>query len=229
MAIFAPNPPLESLQSSHAGIALTAPLALKFPRRVAPFAAVLEPTAAAFQDLHSLLEPGESTYIVANAAPIASTGLSSKGPFSVAQMLWPAGLVPPMSDGPQILPLDCTHGAEMLALTEIAFPGFFRIDTCRMGPYFGIRNTATELIAMCGERMNIGRTHELSGLCTHPSHRGQGHAQKLLAHLIRRHQAAGLGSYLHASAENVHAIDMYRRMGFLHCGEFPMYIVTRSA
>jgi GNAT superfamily N-acetyltransferase len=176
------------------------------------------------------MEPGESTYVLTNEPP-ATTQLACQGPFGVVQMEWPKDLAPPSvtEKTSQIVPLTCENAAEMVALTDIAFPGFFRPETCRMGPYFGIRSDSGELIAMCGERLNIGDFHELSGLCTHPDHRGKGYAQLLMSKLMRDHRAAGLGSYLHASSNNRNAIDIYLRMGFILRGEFPLYLVNRKA
>ena len=126
----------------------------------------------------------------------------------------------------------------MVELTSIAFPGFFRIRTCEMGPYFGIRsaggsgNNAGRLAAMCGERMNIRDSrerefHEISGLCTLPEFRGRGHAAALLAYLLHHHHNAGVRSYLHVASENTTAIALYQRLGFRPRGEFPLYSVRR--
>ncbi len=62
-ALLFPNPPLDSLSAALAHLALRRGLALKFPREITPFAALLENSPAALADLHSLLEPSESTYI----------------------------------------------------------------------------------------------------------------------------------------------------------------------
>ena len=115
----------------------------------------------------------------------------------------------------------------MVELTSIAFPGFFRIRTCEMGDYFGIRHDG-RLVAMCGERMNIGDYHEISGLCTHPDFRGRGYAGVLMMQLMRDHHNAGLQSYLHVSANNANAIALYERMDFDHRGEFQLRLITRE-
>ena len=194
ISLLFPNPPLESLQSTQQSFALTAARACKFPRPVIPFAAVTENTPEAFADLQSLMDPGESTYVVSYEQPAPSA-------------------------------LTCSNAAEMVALTDVAFPGFFRIRTCELGPYYGIR-AGGQLLAMCGERMNIGNFRELSGLCTHPDHRGKGYAQQLMTQLMHDHRAAGLRSYLHVSSSNAHAIELYLRMGFVLRGEFPLYLAT---
>ena len=228
-ALLFPNPPLASLSTTLAHLALRRGLALKFPREVTPFSALLENTAPALTDLHSLLEPAESTYVV-SFEPLPSTpGITLAGPYLVGQFEWPAGApLPPIPHNLPIESLTCAHAPEMVELTKIAFPGFFRIRTCEMGPYFGIRENG-RLVAMCGERMNIRNFHEISGLCTHPDHRGRGYAAALLAHLLHHHRAAGLRSYLHVASNNPTAIALYERLGFLSRGEFPLYSVLRSA
>ena len=136
-----PNPPLASLSTAFAAIALRRGLALKFPREITPFAALLENTPAALADLHSLLEPGEATFVVSFDLLPAAPGISAKGPYPVRQFEFPADApLPSLSPNLPIAPLTCAHAAEMVSLTDIAFPGYFRIRTCEMGPYFGIRS-----------------------------------------------------------------------------------------
>ena len=231
-ALLFPNPPLESLSTTLAHLALRRGLALKFPREVTPFSALLENTPAALTDLRSLLEPAESTYVVSFEPLPSAPAITLAGPYLVRQFEWPAGApLPPIPDNLPIEPLACAHAAEMVELTKIAFPGFFRIRTCEMGPYFGIRHNG-RLVAMCGERMNIrddhhGDFHEISGLCTLPEFRGRGYAPALLAYLLRRHHTADLRSYLHVASDNTTAIALYQRLGFVPRGEFPLYSVRR--
>src|ERR1700754_210466 len=101
----------------------------------------------------------------------------------------------------------------MVALTDIAFPGFFRARTCEMGSYYGVR-AGGELIAMGGERLMLEGYPEISGICTHPEHRGKGLAAGLIWRLVRKHRREGQVSWLHVAARNQHAIDLCRRLGF---------------
>jgi GNAT superfamily N-acetyltransferase len=225
------NPPMEALRSSQRHFAISAGRACKYPEDVTPFAAIGDNSTEALQDLFSIMTPGEATYIVSEAPPAMPNGLSCKGPLGVKQMTYPH--VRPLPDGPEIEGirielLSCANAVEMVELTSIAFPGFFRIRTCEMGSYYGIRHQG-QLAAMCGERMNIGDYHEISGLCTHPDFRGRGYAAVLMMQLMRDHREAGLRSYLHVSANNSTAIALYERMGFDHRGEFQLYLMTREA
>jgi ribosomal protein S18 acetylase RimI-like enzyme len=246
-ALLFSNPPLESLNSTLSHLALRRGLALKFPREVTRFSALLENSPAALTDLHSLLEPGESTYVISFDSLPPTPDITMAGPYLVRQFEFPADTpLPPLSPDLRIEPLTCAHAAEMVELTNIAFPGFFRLRTCEMGPYFGIRGAdgpgndargtgsrAGRLVAMCGERMNIrnsqGDFHEISGLCTLPEFRGRGYAPALLAHLLHYHHTTGLRSYLHVAADNPTAIALYHRLGFRARGEFPLYSVRRSS
>ena len=123
--------------------------------------------------------------------------------------------------------LAASDAPAMVALTTLAFPGFFRARTYIMGNYFGVHVDGV-LVAMAGERLSIGPCREISGVCTDPEHTGQGHAARLVLHLVREHSAAGLRSCLHVSAENARAIALYRRLGFAVRRELPMHRVARS-
>jgi predicted GNAT family acetyltransferase len=56
-----------------------------------------------------------------------------------------------------------------------------------MGSYVGVR-VHGRLIAMAGERLRLEEYPELSGICTHPEHRGKGLAAGLIGHLVEAHR-----------------------------------------
>ncbi len=112
-----------------------------------------------------------------------------------------------------IVALSNAHAAEMVALTDVAFPGFFRPRTNQMGAYYGLRSGG-ELIAMAGERFMLEGYPEISGVCTHPEHRGKGLAASLIAKLARDHRRDGVLSWLHVNVVNRRAQEIYRRIGF---------------
>ncbi len=82
-----------------------------------------------------------------------------------------------------------------------------------MGSYYGVRSDG-ELISMGGERLMLEGYSEISGVCTHPAHRGQGLAASLIWRLVRDHRRDGLVSWLHVAAANRRALDLYLRLGF---------------
>lgn len=220
---------MEALRTTHRQFAMRAGRACKYPADVAPFAAIEESSPEAMRDLRSLMQPGEATYVVSQT-PLAVEGISCKGPLAVKQMTYPRDREPPPApavDG-LIEPLSSKDAAAMVELTSIAFPGFFRIRTCEMGSYYGIRCDG-RLVAMCGERMAIQEYREISGLCTHPDYRGRGYGAGLMVQLMRDHREAGMESYLHVSANNAGAIALYERLDFEHRGEFALYLLTRES
>jgi predicted GNAT family acetyltransferase len=205
------NPVWHALQTRHRGLAVSAGDARRYPADVVPFAAVAAPSAAALQQLRSLLAPGESVWLFGEDYPHIPE-LSVKGTLDCFQMVLPEE-VEPADPKIEIVRLSDTNAGEMVALTTLAFPGFFRNRTCEMGSYYGVRSGG-ELIAMGGERLMLDGYAEISGVCTHPSHRGQGLAASLIWQLVRNHHRAGLVSWLHVSCDNYHAIEVYHRMGF---------------
>ncbi|HEX5431020.1 MAG TPA: GNAT family N-acetyltransferase [Bryobacteraceae bacterium] len=204
------NPVWHALRTRHRHFALAAGDALRYPADVAPFVAVGSPTGVCMMQLHTLLEPGESVWLIGCYPDVP--GLAVQGNLECLQMALPGGHAP-NHPAREVVRLSKADAAEMVALTAIAFPGFFRKRTCEMGSYYGVRSSG-ELIAMGGERLMLDGYAEISGVCTHPAHRGQGFAQSIISQIVGDHRRAGLRSWLHAGSENRRAIDLYLRMGF---------------
>ena len=61
----------------------------------------------------------------------------------------------------------------MRALAKLTDPGPFFEETIKMGRYLGVEEDG-ELIAMAGERFRMDGWVEVSGVCTHPTRRGEG-------------------------------------------------------
>jgi predicted GNAT family acetyltransferase len=219
------NPVWSALHTKHRHFALQAGDACRYPADVAPFAAVASPSSDALLQLHSLLMPVESVWIIGESYPQPEK-LAFEQTLVCLQMVLPAKIASPKQTI-EILPLSNDHAPEMVALTDLAFPGFFRARTCEMGSYFGIRSNG-RLIAMGGERLTLDGYPEISGICTHPDHRGKGYAENLIWHLVRNHRREGLVSWLHVSATNQRAIDLYRRMGFTEVRKVTLHRVSRK-
>jgi predicted GNAT family acetyltransferase len=205
------NPVWHALNGEHKHLSAAAGAACRYQADVSPFAAVGRSGAAAYQDLRSLLVPHDSVWMVDDGQD-AAPGFRLDAQLTCLQMVLPAEVTLP---GPDIAIESLTeaNAAEMAALTDIAFPGFFRARTHLMGSYVGIRING-ELAAMGGERLRIDRYPELSAICTHPAHRGKGFATSIIRHLVRNHRREGLVSWLHVGAENRHAVAVYRNIGF---------------
>src|ERR1700722_1435585 len=219
------NPVWSALQSHHRHFAQSAEDAARYPAAVAPFVAVSQPTAAAMRHLHSLLAPGEQVCLIGETYPLNDFHVD--GTIGVLQMVLPEAIDPPDPDKTELLELTAAQAGEMVALTDLAFPGYFRQKTCEMGRYYGVRR-AGELIAMGGERLMHDGYAEISGICTHPAHRGQGLAASLIWQLVRDHRRQGVVSWLHVGSANQRAIDLYERMGFKKVREVTLHRISRK-
>jgi ribosomal protein S18 acetylase RimI-like enzyme len=231
IAIMFSNPIWQALITDHASISEGDGLARRYPADVLPFCAVERPDEEALLALREIITPGEPSYFCTDGStPAIVPDLTISQPLGVPQMMWPDDnpRVALSSDNAQpIEALTSDHAAEMVALTDVAFPGLFRARTYTLGNYFGIRSNG-ELIAMAGERFSLGGYREISAVCTHPEHTGRGHAARLIHHLLADQAARGLRSFLHVTANNARAIALYERLGFVKKTEIFMHKLTRS-
>jgi GNAT superfamily N-acetyltransferase len=146
--------------------------------------------------LAELLSPGERVYLV-GAQPTATNILDVGPPLNCFQMLFPSNAGKDTTAASSDIPIACMKledAPDMVALTDLAFPGFFRARTYEMGTYYGIRIN-NELVAMAGERLAVPGFREISAVVTHPEHVGKGYATLLMNRLLNDHTAVGLKSF----------------------------------
>ena len=121
-----------------------------------------------------------------------------------------------LTPGGRDLPFETLTEADapaMLALATLTQPGPFRSKTRNLGPFIGVKRDG-DLIAMAGRRLRVEGFTELSGVCTHPDHRGQGLAAALSRAVISGILATGEGVFLHAFDGHDATIAFYRSLGF---------------
>lgn len=229
------NPVWSALQTKHRNFSIASGDARRYPADVAPFVAVDEPTESALLDVCALLTSGELVYLIGETYPHIPQ-LAFGETFGVLQMVLPGKTKPPeglpasnssSASAAEIVELNSSDADEMVALTTLAFPGYFRKRTCEMGQYFGVRS-GSELIAMAGERLMHDGFAEISGVCTHPSHRGKGLAATLMWRLVGNHRRQGIVSWLHVGSKNQHAIELYERMGFQKAREVRLHPISKK-
>jgi GNAT superfamily N-acetyltransferase len=213
------NPVWSALSTQHAGLAITADGAARYPAEIVPFAGIGEPTARASNQLASLVDEAESVYVV-GIAPVPPPGWQLEPRKPVLQMVCTART--PEVPGPPVAPMGEERIADMLGLTDLVFPGFFRPRTLEMGSYYGIYD-GKRLAAMAGERMRLDGYQELSAVCTHPDYTGRGYAQRLLGVLCDSAFDRGFTPFLHVYADNERAIGVYRRMSFVDRTVLPFW------
>ena len=179
-----------------------------------------------FDALAPYCEPDEHFYCGAWTGPVPD-GWQLHADTVGHQMVWEAG-VPAADPDLAAVPLDASHVPQMLELVEIRPPGPFAVRTRELGDYFGVFE-GRRLVAMAGERMEAGALREISGVCTHPEFEGRGLARRLIAKLVRREMERGQIPFLHVMRDNVHAREVYARMGFRLYQEVALRIVSRKS
>lgn len=204
------NPIWQALRSDHAALGTSDALAAAYSPDVAPFVGVAAAYLACGEALAARLDPTLHYYLVGVAPPqVPGWQLHDHG--AIDQML--CAQAPALPSGPDMIELGAPHLEDMLALTALVYPGYFRRGTPRMGRYLGIYVDG-RLAAMAGERMALPGYREISGVCTHPDHLGRGYAQRLVAQVTCAVLAAGRQPFLHVSAANVRAKRVYEHLGY---------------
>jgi predicted GNAT family acetyltransferase len=82
-----------------------------------------------------------------------------------------------------------------------------------MGTYIGVKVDG-RLVAMGGERMKPEGYTEVSGICTHPEHRGKGYAKAITGALTNMVLEQGETPFLNVFANNTPAIKLYEKLGY---------------
>ncbi|WP_330295336.1 GNAT family N-acetyltransferase [Streptomyces sp. NBC_00503] len=218
------NPVWAALDGPHRGFAETGPagLAARYAAGVSPFAALCDPEDPhAWEDLAALVGPGQEVWV---------TGLPTPPPgwetlLSIPGVQLDGRPVRGKEDSEAVL-LGPADVPEMLELVALAKPGPFGERTVELGTYLGIRRGG-RLVAMAGERMRPPGWSEISAVCTHPEHRGQGLAGRLIRAVVAAVEGRGDSPFLHAAAQNTSAIALYEAMGFTLRRE-PFFIGLRT-
>lgn len=204
------NAAWSSVTGRHAGLAVRHGRAARYRTDVALFVALADVAdPQAWADLATLVEPGSTVLL-------AGTGLAPPAGWTVAQSIPGVQLVEQSvaaATDPQALTLGPADVPEMLDLVERTRPGPFLPRTVELGAYRGFRVDGT-LAAMAGERLKPDGWTEISAVCTDPAYRGRGFGTRLVLDVAAGIRARGDRAMMHAAAENVGAIGLYRSLGF---------------
>lgn len=204
------HPVWNALTTRQQALAEGGELARRYPPSVAPFAAMADMSAQSFAALGALMS-GSDIAVLFTPDPVTAPAefkilLAETG----EQMIGTPAQSPP--GGVEIVTLGANDVAAMMALTELTKPGPFSLRTHELGTFLGIRIDG-QLVAMAGERMKPAGHTEITAVCVHPSHRGRGYGQMLLAAISRQITARGEIPFLHVFSNNESAIALYRRQG----------------
>jgi len=218
------DPVWQSLKMRHQHFAQGQGGVVRYPADVAPFLAVDAADADPAPALRALVEPGETVLIV-GPAPRADTGWQLELLEPIAQMVSRQRISPVPGSG--FIDLGQEHRADLLALTALVYPHYFRPRTPDMGRYIGIYD-GTRLSAMAGERMGFDGYQEISAVCTHPDYLGRGLAQRLVTELTNASFDAGRIPFLHVSNRNTRAKALYERLGYIQRIDINLWSLKRS-
>jgi predicted GNAT family acetyltransferase len=126
----------------------------------------------------------------------------------------------------EIVPLGDADAEAMLALATLTEPGPFFRRTHQLGDFIGVKEDG-KLVAMAGERMKPQGFTEVSGVCTHPDHRGKGYAGGLMRVVAQKILARGETPFLHVYDHNAGAIALYQSLGFAFRAAMHLTVLTR--
>ena len=199
--------------------------ALRIGPLYGPFAAAADDSAAAQAALAALVPEREEAWLVAPDPPTLPPGTRLVREAILAQMV----AEDIVGESPSFNPVVLTEedAPEMRTLALMTKPGPFRPLTHRLGRFIGIKEKG-QLVAMAGERMRMPGFAEVSGVCTHPDHRGRGHAKALMQIVAKAMLERGEIPFLHAYAAHEATIALYQRLGFRVRARMHMMVIVRA-
>ncbi len=198
--------------------------AARYPPDFAPFLGVASVNTEVTDALRTLIAPGETVYLL-GIAPSAPPDWRLEPFRPLAQMICEQPLE--VIDGPETIELSQAHRDDVLALTALVYPHYFRARTMEMGRYFGIYQEG-RLAAMAGERLGTDGFQEISAICTHPDFNGRGYARRLTAMLSNDNLQRGRIPFLHVSRENPRALHLYEQLGYRHRRDIGFWSISRG-
>jgi ribosomal protein S18 acetylase RimI-like enzyme len=219
------NPIWQSLNTSHASLAESNGRARKFVFEVSPLGGMADESGQSYAALAELLQPDERVGIFVHSLPKHSQQLELILSGDLLQMIYE-------DNGPieaptvPATPLSTSDVPEMMELAQLTKPGPFHLRTIELGDYFGIRRDGV-LVAMTGERLRLPGYTEVSAVCTHPDHLGQGYAAGLVRLVVDRIRARGEKPILHVRGDNSRAVALYQRLGFKKRLEYFYAVLNR--
>ncbi len=218
------RPIWSSLTQTQAPFAEISGQARRYPADIARFAATADLTPDSVASLVALIPPGDSVALFEEADVAPPQDFDVVRRATVLQMV--AGAAFPAPD-PEFAPLGEDDVTDMAALVALTKPGPFGPRTHRLGRYLGLRRDG-RLIAMAGERMKLDGFTEVSAVCAHPDHRGQGLGARAVAAISAAIHAEAAVPFLHVFADNAPAIALYEKLGFILRRELRLTVLRRS-
>lgn len=220
------NPVWNALTSGNSHLTLGNDQAKFLPEDIGPFAGLQEWRAELFQQLYQMIPAKRLVAIFSNQQLNIPPYWKIKETVKALQMIF-TNTIHLLNVEANIVPLEKQHVPQMIALTKLTHPGPFSQRTIEFGDYNGIFNSE-KLIAMAGERMHANEYVEVSAVCTHPHHTGKGYGKSLVNNQVHKIVTEGNIPFLHVRADNEHAINLYKHLGFTVRSEMNIYIIQKE-
>lgn len=220
------RPVWNALVSRWAPIARGDQRAWRVDPSIGPFAAAADPSPGSLAALARLVPDDGEVWLVESEPLPAPPGVTLDRQLELNQMV--AAAVAPPTASFDIVALAAADAAQMFALARLTKPGPWESRTHELGGFVGVK-MAGRLVAMAGERMKPPGFSEVSGVCTHPDHRGKGYAAQLMRAVAARILARGEMPFLHVYPSNIGAIALYEALGFRLRRRVTMTVLTRRA
>lgn len=220
------RPVWSALTGRQSALSLQHGAALRFAPQYGLFAATPDASASSHADLAALVQAQGDVALVEAEPPPPIAGLTVRSQALCWQMV--AETPNPVGEPAfAFAPLTAADAPQMLELATMTAPGPFFVRTHELGRFVGVK-VGGQLVAMAGERMQPPGFTEVSGVCTHPDHRGRGYAAGLMLEVAARIRARGEVPFLHSYAHNTGAIALYQALGFEFRCELVMTTLTRG-
>jgi GNAT superfamily N-acetyltransferase len=226
------NPAWNALTTTQRSISSGNELARRYEPSVSPIAAVKDSAdPACWNALAEIVGTGSLVGVFAIAKNAPPEEWTINWHYTFAQMTCTRATFKAPARAPTHPPmrlLTVADGPAMVELAALAQPGPMELRTVTLGRYLGIFDEDHTLIGMAGERMRLDGATEVSGVCTHPEHRGKRYAQLLSAAITENILERGDTAFLHVRDGNTGAASVYEKLGFGVRAVFDIAAVTKS-
>lgn len=206
------NPVWHSLNSRLGHLSDGGPQARKFRSDISPLCGVTDSMLDHLETIQSLYGSGDTLSVLQGHAVSAAPSFVIRNEATVVQLVNEKGCIGDFNE-PDWSELGADHRFEMLELARLTKPGPFEENTYLLGGFIGVFEKS-KLVAMAGERLKLPGYSEVSGVCTHPDHRGNGYAKSLSAIITRRILERNESAFIHAYGHNEIALTLYGNLGF---------------